>query len=435
MEVKPLVIKAKTPTVGTTLRSNAGVTGAPQLPEDAAPEPVNYSAKIHHRIVFTEVGTTIAEVDSLVDALIAMVGATKALYTLHRCGWVHRDISVGNILVVNGRGKLTDVEYAKKESKVTSHDGVRTGTLFFMSPEVENQRYIYNEVVAAVQGQLEGAQSTTNCHTLEEESEALVASILLARRKASGAAKPPVPPQDATSVHDKISIPFKHNPLHDLESMIWVVIWLFVCSKFVKPTNPKLSEDEWASILDSHAKFSKRLFRDEGFRRDAMTTDGTLLDGFDTTLPQLLNPAKELDAVRVKLIAQFVAVHKQRKQTKAQVPFEDMISPDLHTTIIKFLERVALDLANADEDLAINVSAWAEQRKNMRDLVVDDAPTTSTRRTSNALQDGASQSRKRPKTHRGQSATAARPYSLPSGPSGGTRLRARMNQFLACMRS
>ncbi|KIP03801.1 hypothetical protein PHLGIDRAFT_121245, partial [Phlebiopsis gigantea 11061_1 CR5-6] len=53
MEAKLLVIKAKTAR-GPQLRSNAGATGALKLPGNDAPKLLEYSAKIHHRIVFTE---------------------------------------------------------------------------------------------------------------------------------------------------------------------------------------------------------------------------------------------------------------------------------------------------------------------------------------------------------------------------------------------
>ena len=34
---------------------------------------------------------------------------------MHECGWVHRDISIGNILVDSaGRARLSDLEYAQK---------------------------------------------------------------------------------------------------------------------------------------------------------------------------------------------------------------------------------------------------------------------------------------------------------------------------------
>ena len=76
LDEPPLLIKAGPPKP-PNINSNVGTKGAPQVPNDDEPELVEYSAKIHHRIVFTEVGTTIAEVNSLAAAMIAMVDIVK----------------------------------------------------------------------------------------------------------------------------------------------------------------------------------------------------------------------------------------------------------------------------------------------------------------------------------------------------------------------
>ena len=46
-----------------------------------------------------------------------------ALQIMHKYGWVHRDISTGNILLVDGVVKISDLEYAKKMDDKTSHNG------------------------------------------------------------------------------------------------------------------------------------------------------------------------------------------------------------------------------------------------------------------------------------------------------------------------
>lgn len=55
-----------------------------------------------------------------------------ALRLMHKYGWVHRDVSSGNILVVDGVVKISDLEYAKKMGDETSHNGrsVRFAPLF-----------------------------------------------------------------------------------------------------------------------------------------------------------------------------------------------------------------------------------------------------------------------------------------------------------------
>lgn len=50
-----------------------------------------------------------------------------ALYTLHEVGWVHRDVSNGNILVLGDHVKLADLEYAKRVQRDdVPHAGIRT---------------------------------------------------------------------------------------------------------------------------------------------------------------------------------------------------------------------------------------------------------------------------------------------------------------------
>lgn len=56
-----------------------------------------------------------------------------ALRELHSIGWVHRDISSGNILVVDGHAKIADFEYAKHENDFTMH-GVRTVRFSLVKP-------------------------------------------------------------------------------------------------------------------------------------------------------------------------------------------------------------------------------------------------------------------------------------------------------------
>ncbi|KAJ7164944.1 hypothetical protein C8R46DRAFT_900906, partial [Mycena filopes] len=65
----------------------------------------------HYRIVFKEVGTAVESLKALPEIMRALSDATYALRLLHRLGFVHRDVSAGNILLVDGVGKLSDLEY------------------------------------------------------------------------------------------------------------------------------------------------------------------------------------------------------------------------------------------------------------------------------------------------------------------------------------
>ena len=281
-----------------------------------------------------------------------------------------------------------------------------------MSLEVDSQSYIYEELTAALQDEKESTRPT-----LKELMKAKRAE-LSALRQGRGVAQPPNSPRDATAARHTTSIPFKHNPLHDLESVLWVVIWLFVCSEFVKPdVDPEIPDDVWAQIREDQGGFAKRLFREDGFRHKAMTTSTTLLGGFDTALPQLHRPAQDLDAARDALIKQFVAVHNKRKQTGEQVSFDDIIGSGIHAIMFKHFAEISVNLLRGGDSVKINTSEWSKQRNAMRDAALkpenNSAAPTGTRRASDNMEDGATTSNKRYKQREGQSASSAQALPLP----------------------
>ncbi len=50
-----------------------------------------------------------------------------ALHMMHTSGWVHRDVSTGNILIdATGRARLADVEHARHMDDTSSTHPVRT---------------------------------------------------------------------------------------------------------------------------------------------------------------------------------------------------------------------------------------------------------------------------------------------------------------------
>ena len=137
--------------------------------------------RYHYRIVYKEYATPLYEVNRLSLVMMTLEDLVKGrsclplqssdsaqfflvLNIFHRAGWVHRDISAGNVFLLQKHElfKLGDLELAKKmgkESKDGEHD-VRTvriilfsmpfvlpsqtkGTLDFMSVEVERQGYLF----------------------------------------------------------------------------------------------------------------------------------------------------------------------------------------------------------------------------------------------------------------------------------------------------
>ncbi|KDQ28419.1 hypothetical protein PLEOSDRAFT_157727 [Pleurotus ostreatus PC15] len=95
---------------------------------------------------------------------------------------IHRDISTGNILYDGQNGRLEYVTFYDDEPNTTTHN-VKTGTLQFMAVEVFNGRYHYRD----------------------DEDDSFLVPI----------------PAPGSDVPDH---PFRHNILHDLESIWWLVM-------------------------------------------------------------------------------------------------------------------------------------------------------------------------------------------------------------------
>ncbi|KAL5520223.1 hypothetical protein ACEPAG_9436 [Sanghuangporus baumii] len=158
----------------------------------------------HYRIVFKEIGHAFHAVKRLSYCFTVLRDCSAVLKWIHGCGWVHRDISVGNLYYYNGRGLIGDLEYAK-HSNTKVLDESRTGTPEFMSIEAMRRCYMYcrpvreNDVLA--------------------EIPETISDVTLSDLNALFAKQP-----------STIKPTFFHNNLHDLESLWWVAVWvLFFC--------------------------------------------------------------------------------------------------------------------------------------------------------------------------------------------------------------
>ncbi|CUA74096.1 Lon protease [Rhizoctonia solani] len=167
----------------------------------------------HYRIVFKEIGKPVHQLHKWTDVFIAIQGAWEGLYAMHLCGYVHRDVSGRNILLVSGpsgkRGVITDLEYAKHIDDVSSPHDVKTGTAQFMATEVAFVKHKRLYDVRAAESMLE-----------------------------------PLPP-------------FRHNPLHDVESIWWICIWMMFCLIPVGE-DTKIQIQNYHLVFDSPA--TKQMF-------------------------------------------------------------------------------------------------------------------------------------------------------------------------------
>src|SRR5712672_3089707 len=158
---------------------------------------------------------------------------------MRKLGWVHRDVSIGNILSCGGHAKLTDLEYAKKMGDSESHE-MRTaseshitlsgkslivsqqGTLSFMPIEVASKRFLFLPS--------RGGTGLTDFKAYRR-----------AREQDGGTAPK--------------AIPFSYNHLHDLESLWWIAVWVVFFNHFSEgtptPDRPSLSLEDASRQLKS----------------------------------------------------------------------------------------------------------------------------------------------------------------------------------------
>ncbi|OCB90762.1 hypothetical protein A7U60_g2006 [Sanghuangporus baumii] len=76
----------------------------------------------------------------MADAFTVLGDSTKALKFIHGAGWVHRDLSVGNLYLYEGRGLIGDLEYAMQKNYDVEHE-LLTGTPHFMAVEAAVRHY------------------------------------------------------------------------------------------------------------------------------------------------------------------------------------------------------------------------------------------------------------------------------------------------------
>lgn len=186
LDFEPLPTGRNTPP-GLPINNRFHIQGPDLEPSTkAARKRVRYHARTHDRSVWKELCSTYHDqVD--IQIMFKMLGdAVEALRAMWKDAHaIHRDISTGNILYDGKNGRLGDLEYVTfYDDKPNTTHNVKTGTLQFMAVEVLNGRYHYRD---------------------DEDDPFLV----------------PIP----ASASDTPDHPFRHNVLHDLESIWWLVMW------------------------------------------------------------------------------------------------------------------------------------------------------------------------------------------------------------------
>jgi len=194
------------------LASDPPVVQTSRTPGHRDPSMVNKFPRRHYRMVSKELGVSLYNVRNFSNALLALEGGFRGLHAGHKVGYIHRDVSAGNIMFFEDgrhtRGIIMDWECAKRhDDKSASHD-VKTGTAAFMSTEVSDMFYRHEPL--------------------------------------------PDPQPRSKQIVEPSAPAFRQNYLHDHESNWWIALWLL----FTLFPQDRRSTGEYARNFNSVFKSS-----------------------------------------------------------------------------------------------------------------------------------------------------------------------------------
>ncbi|TEB24225.1 hypothetical protein FA13DRAFT_1797448 [Coprinellus micaceus] len=183
-----------------TVGADLGVIDS-NRPQTEAPRA--YYAKQRYFLIYDEVCSDLDQdgVTSLQDVFVGLRGCLIALMLLFCAGWVHRDVSCGNVLPWrdpqgNLHGKLGDLEYAKK------------------FPSASDSTALDPKIAMAI---------------IKRQRREPDLGLLFGHRRGDEAEKKeegrPPPSKPEQRQRDNV----QHHFAHDLESLWWIAVWAITC--------------------------------------------------------------------------------------------------------------------------------------------------------------------------------------------------------------
>ncbi|KAG2008942.1 other/FunK1 protein kinase [Coprinopsis cinerea AmutBmut pab1-1] len=276
------------------------------------------------QFVYEDVATALYNIPTLGEAIEVIKHCVLALRLMFCAGWVHRDVSPGNILAVKldstsgWKVKISDLEYATRfprqsSSEVTGDDHIR-GTPSFMACEVQRGSYW-------------------------KES------------KPTGGRRGR---QKQSSTEDAPTHPVIHSYQHDLESLWWIILWLIAMRRRDGADSRALTEHLFQQTMDTGYISMRWLFFKEGL--DELST------AWWASFPSILKDdfLPHLDDLRGELLASYT----QRNEANSVMDVESY----------SWVTGVPLTLFFAIVDQTR--AQWGGIEMDLRDAPTDDSPPT-----------------------------------------------------------
>ncbi|KAJ3554522.1 hypothetical protein NM688_g3064 [Phlebia brevispora] len=277
--------------------------------------------KVHYRVVFKELCKPLDLEMPLSDIFRALGQVCIALKLLHEAGWVHRDVSMNNIMLDSaGQARLADLEYAKKMGDEAVPE-FRVGTVPFMSSEVHSQTFWCGTLEAPPMISVPRSPDDGLSHNSDDSSSSLpeIHKIALAAaKKHARRCTPSSPREDLAPLNPPPAAAgpshprrlFRYNPLHDLESVFWIATYcLFQCP----------AEGISRATAEQQAKTVNRVLYDRDHHCAIIRLDGEFEQDLASLPPSLRELGRILETLRSKLTARYYAAEKDRASITSSV--------------------------------------------------------------------------------------------------------------------
>ncbi|GJE97377.1 hypothetical protein PsYK624_135930 [Phanerochaete sordida] len=303
------------------------------------------TGKIHRRIIFETVGATIMEVKSLSRAFWFLTEVTRELHLWHIAGRVHNNISIENIVILNGHAKLGDMDYAKHDED-ERHD-VCMDTTAFVAAEVHRGYYI-------LLGCKYGPVIIPSPPSSPQPYKELDVTDLMAT-------------MSAMATDEEPEAAFQPNPLHDLESLLWVALFLVFETVLGVDRAPDVTDKQWdgyerAQHLLAAALFGFRDF--DGTRSLIITSSAAFGYMLKDLHPRVAEICRQLDVALVALGNAYLIAEGWPRR----LSFEDILSQkfahpwipgervSLHKRFAVVFVRLSKLLLAGDQDIMFSTS-------------------------------------------------------------------------------
>ncbi|KEP47853.1 kinase domain protein [Rhizoctonia solani 123E] len=303
-------------------------------------------ARQHYRLIVEEIGEPVHDLRNFTDVFTAIQGGWEGLHAIHISGRVHRDVSGGNILLVPAsgnlgqRGVIMDLEYVKEIDDMSTPHDERTGTTEFMATEVD---YTEHHRLSTVRSHLE--LLNTPLEDPEHEEQELTEQKKTLDLNSASNSQPP----------------FRYNPLHDMESIWWLCIWMMFR---LVPSNVQL----WHYIDNYQKVFFNPLIKEHFVcYPGSFLKHTTHLSWVNPFIESMLEWQQQLDALYY---------HSYKAQNALSVPLKriQIGEKTLHTVRVYDSGKVALeDLKTASMDISVDLMTLSERYRMLQQNV---SPTT-----------------------------------------------------------